>query len=52
MLRTEDGRRTLARVAADDAATLAHLRDMERSAVGSLGDIGMAGDGAPQWRVG
>src|SRR6201996_59252 len=52
MLRTEDGRRTLARIPADDAATLAHLRDMERTPVGSLGDITMAGDGAPLWRVG
>src|SRR5579871_1239970 len=51
MLRTEDGRRTLARIPADDAATLAHLRDMERTPVGSLGDITMAGDGAPLWRV-
>src|SRR5215475_4391931 len=39
MLRTEDGRRTLARIAANDAATLAHLRDMERTPVGSLGEI-------------
>jgi acetyl-CoA C-acetyltransferase len=52
MLRTEDGRRTLARIPADDAATLAHLRDMDRTPVGSLGDITMADDGAPVWRVG
>src|SRR5689334_15310543 len=52
MLRTEDGRRTLARIPADDAATLAHLRDMDRSPVGSLGDVTMADDGAPVWRVG
>jgi acetyl-CoA C-acetyltransferase len=52
MLRTEDGRRTLARIPADDTATLAHLRDMDRSPVGSLGEIRMADDGAPQWRVG
>ena len=52
MLRTEDGRRTLARIPADDAATLAHLRDMDRTPVGSLGDIAMADDGAPVWRVG
>jgi acetyl-CoA C-acetyltransferase len=52
MLRTEEGRRTLARIPADDAATLAHLRDMERTPVGSVGDITMADDGAPVWRVG
>ena len=52
MLRTEDSRRTLARIPAEDTATLAHLRDMERTPVGSLGDIAMAEDGAPQWRVG
>ena len=52
MLRTEDSRRTLARIPADDAATLAHLRNMDRTPVGSLGDITMADDGAPVWRVG
>ena len=52
MLRTEDGRRTLARIPADDDATLAHLRDMDRTPVGSTGDITMADDGAPVWRVG
>jgi len=52
MLRTEDGRRTLARVAANDEASLAHLRNMDRTPVGSLGEITMAEDGAPQWRVG
>ena len=52
MLRTEDGKRTLARIPTDDAATLAHLRDMDRTPVGSLGDITMAGDGAPVWRMG
>ena len=52
MLRTEDGRRTLARIPASDAATLAHLRDMDHTPVGSLGDIAMADDGAPLWRVG
>ena len=52
LLRSEDGGRTLARIPAGDAATLAHLRDMERTPVGSLGDITMAEDGVPQWRVG
>jgi acetyl-CoA C-acetyltransferase len=52
MLRTEDGRRTLARIPADDETTLAHLRNMDRMPVGSLGDITMAEDSVPQWRVG
>jgi acetyl-CoA C-acetyltransferase len=52
MLRTEANARTLARVPAQDAPTLAHLTNMDRSAVGSAGDITMADDGVPQWRVG
>jgi acetyl-CoA C-acetyltransferase len=51
MLRTEDGRRTLGRIPANDDKTLAHLRNMDRTPVGSLGDITMAEDGVPQWRV-
>ncbi len=52
MLRTEDGRRTLGRIPASDETTLAHLRNMDRTPVGSLGDITMEEDGAPRWRVG
>jgi acetyl-CoA C-acetyltransferase len=52
MLRTEDDRRTLARVPAQDSATLAHLRNMDRSPVGSVGTIATADDGVPEWRVG
>jgi acetyl-CoA C-acetyltransferase len=52
MLRTENGKRTLARVPADDTATLAHLHNMERTPVASRGAITMAEDGVPQWRVG
>ncbi len=52
MLRTEDGRRTLGRVSASDEATLAHLRDMDRTPVGSVGEITMEKDGVPRWRVG
>src|SRR5690242_18840315 len=52
MLRTEDGKRTLGRIGADDDTTLAHLRNMDRTPVGSLGEITMAEDGVPQWRVG
>jgi acetyl-CoA C-acetyltransferase len=50
MLRTEDGRRTLGRIPASDAATLAHLRNMDRTPVGSLGEITMEDD-VPRWRV-
>jgi acetyl-CoA C-acetyltransferase len=52
MLRTEDGRRTLGRIPASDETTLAHLRNMDRTPVGSLGEITMEEDGVPQWRVG
>ncbi|KRP99100.1 acetyl-CoA acetyltransferase [Bradyrhizobium yuanmingense] len=51
MLRTEDDRRTLARVPASDGATLAHLLAMDRTPVGSLGEIAMAEDNVPEWRV-
>jgi len=52
MLRTEQNTRTLARVPAQDSATLAHLMNMERTPVGSSGAIIMAQDGVPEWRVG
>ncbi|MCA1456600.1 acetyl-CoA acetyltransferase [Bradyrhizobium sp. BRP22] len=51
MLRTEDDRRTLGRVPARDGKTLAHLLSMDRTPVGSTGDIVMANDGVPEWRV-
>jgi acetyl-CoA C-acetyltransferase len=51
MLRTEANARTLGRVPPQDAATLAHLTNMERTPVGSVGDITMAADGVPEWRV-
>jgi acetyl-CoA C-acetyltransferase len=51
MLSTADDRRTLARVPAQDTATLAHLQNMERTPVGSLGEIAIAEDGVPEWRV-
>ena len=51
MLRTEDDRRTLARVPASDAATLAHLRDMDRTPVGTFGESRWREDGVPEWRV-
>jgi acetyl-CoA C-acetyltransferase len=52
MLRTADGARTLGRVPASDDKTLSHLRNMDRTPVGSLGDIVTADDGMLEWRVG
>ncbi|OPY97661.1 acetyl-CoA acetyltransferase [Bradyrhizobium sacchari] len=51
MLRTADDRRTLARIPASDSATLQHLLNMDRTPVGSLGEITMAADSVPEWRV-
>ena len=51
MLRTNDNARALARVPAQDGATLAHLLDMDRTPVGSSGDIVGADDGVLEWRV-
>jgi acetyl-CoA C-acetyltransferase len=51
MLRTEGDRRTLARVPAQDVATLQHLLDLDRTPVGSLGEITMTEDNVPQWRA-
>jgi acetyl-CoA C-acetyltransferase len=52
MLRMPDGARALARVPAQDGRTLAHLLNMDRTPVGSAGDIVSAGDGVLEWRVG
>jgi len=52
MLRTANGARTLGRVPASDDKTLAHLRNMDRTPVGTLGDIVTADDGMLEWRVG
>jgi acetyl-CoA C-acetyltransferase len=51
MLRTEDDRRTLGRVPSTDETTLAYLRSMDRTPVGTLGDIVTAQDGMLDWRV-
>ena len=51
MLRTEDDRRTLGRVPSTDEMTLAYLRNMDRTPVGTLGDIVTAQDGLLDWRV-
>jgi acetyl-CoA C-acetyltransferase len=52
MLRTSGNGRALARVSAQDGATLAHLLNMDRTPVGSLGNIVTADDGVLEWRVG
>ena len=52
MLRTSDDTRALARVPASDGATLAHLLNLDRTPVGSKGDIVTADDGVLEWRVG
>jgi acetyl-CoA C-acetyltransferase len=52
MLRTEKAARTLARVPPADNATIAHLLNLDRTPVGSRGEIAMADDGVPEWRVG
>jgi acetyl-CoA C-acetyltransferase len=51
MLRTSDHARALARVPANDGATLAHLMNMDRTPVGSSGDIATADEGVLEWRV-
>jgi len=51
MMRTKDDARALARVPANDGATLAHLLNMDRTPVGSLGEIVAAEDGVLEWRV-
>jgi acetyl-CoA C-acetyltransferase len=52
VLRTADNARTLARIPAGDSKTLAHLMNMDRTPVGSIGDILMADENVPEWRVG
>src|SRR5258707_2071288 len=50
MLRAQDNARALARVPASDGATLSHLLNMNRTPVGSRGDIVTAEDGVLEWR--
>ena len=52
MLRTSDYARALARVPAQDGQTLAHLMNMDRTPVGSSGELVSADDGVLEWRVG
>ncbi|MBU5857084.1 hypothetical protein JVV04_20310, partial [Vibrio cholerae O1] len=52
MLRTETGQRALARVPANDEATIGQLLNLDRTPVGTVGDIVAADDGVPEWRLG
>jgi acetyl-CoA C-acetyltransferase len=52
MLRTSENKRALARVPVSDSATLAHLLNMDRTPVGSTGEIVRADDGILEWRLG
>jgi acetyl-CoA C-acetyltransferase len=52
MMRTPQNARALARVPASDGATLTHLLNMDRTPVGSLGEIVSADDGMLEWRAG
>ncbi|MBR0757736.1 acetyl-CoA acetyltransferase [Bradyrhizobium jicamae] len=51
ILRTEDDKRTLGRIPAGDATTLAHLQNMDRTPVGTVGEIATAADGMLEWRA-
>jgi acetyl-CoA C-acetyltransferase len=51
MLRTAEGKRTLARVPASDGATIARLTDPDRTPIGLSGAISKAGDGLLQWTL-
>jgi acetyl-CoA C-acetyltransferase len=52
MLWTAANARALARVPARDRGTLAHLLDIDRTPVGSTGEIVTADDGVLEWRQG
>jgi acetyl-CoA C-acetyltransferase len=52
ILRTADNARALARVPARDGASLKQLTNMDRTPVGSLGEISTADDGILEWRAG
>jgi acetyl-CoA C-acetyltransferase len=52
MLRTEADARALARIPANDEATLKHLLNMDRTPVGTVGAIVTADDGVLEWRAG
>jgi acetyl-CoA C-acetyltransferase len=51
ILRTEANDRTLARVPADDKATLTRLLDLDRTPIGTGGRIRKAEDGIAEWQA-
>ena len=51
VLRSPQGARLLARVAANDHASLDCLMSAHTSAVGALGSVSTSTDGVPEWRV-
>ncbi|MDN3568946.1 acetyl-CoA acetyltransferase [Paeniroseomonas aquatica] len=51
ILRTADGRRTLARVPATDAATIALLKRPDRTPIGTTGPLRTAADGVLEWQA-
>ena len=52
MMRTEADARALARIPASDETTLEHLLNMDRTPVGTVGNVATAEDGVLEWRVG
>jgi acetyl-CoA C-acetyltransferase len=52
MIRTEADTRALARIPASDGATLKHLQNLDRTPVGSVGNVVTAEDGVLEWRIG
>lgn len=48
---TPSGERLLARVAPDDAATIARLIDVESEPIGTTGQVTKASDGIMEWRL-
>ena len=51
ILRTTDGARTLARVPKQDKRTLSHLTDLDRTPIGTSGEINRADDGILEWQI-
>ncbi|WP_176598993.1 MULTISPECIES: acetyl-CoA acetyltransferase [Sphingobium] len=51
ILRTLDGRRTMARVPPADTHTIARLTDMSRSPIGENGTVTTGDDGLLEWRL-
>jgi acetyl-CoA C-acetyltransferase len=49
--RTPGGERLLARVGADDVATMARLLDTSRECIGALGNVAGSSDGLLHWRA-